>query len=478
MERWSVTTVTAAVLVLASCAAPREPGNIAPIAVPSLGLAAEAAAPIDAQWWKTFGDPQLDRILGDALAGSPTLEAALARVRLAESALAVSEAARRPQLTLDANGQIQRLSDAYIIPPPYGGSTRWIGQAQANLGWDLDFWGRQAAAVGQARAETDAAGLDYAAASLALAGSIAQTYIELTRVERQFGLAQRVLVEREQALLLVGLRVRSELAGERDARAAEILRAEAQQVLVRVQGQREMLVHALALLAGQGADYYATIRPPTPALDAVLPLPAELPADLLARRPDILSTQARVDAALAGRETARTAFYPNFNLIGLAGAQAIGLNHLFGKDAVTYGAGAAVHLPIFDGGRLRAEYAGANARVDAAIADYNQAVLSAVRETADALTRVANLSATLDVQRTAAAGTAELRRLDEVRFISGLGSRLELIDAELRLLSARQETVDLEADQAVARIRLLLALGGGFDSEAGSAALVDTRPSP
>lgn len=402
----------------------------------------------------------------------------MARVRLAESALTVSEAARRPQLTLDANEQIQRLSDAYTIPPPYGGSTRWVGLAQANLGWDLDFWGRQAAAVGQARAEAGAAALDYAAARLALAGSVVQTYIELARAERQFALVRGILTEREQALQLVRLRVRSELASERDARAAEILRAEAQQALVRVQGQRELLVHALALLAGQGADYYTTIQPPALALDVALPLPAELPADLLARRPDILGALARIDAAMAGRQLARTAFYPNVNLIALAGVQAIGLNNLFGKDAVTYGAGAAVHLPIFDGGRLRAEYAGASARVDAAIADYNQAVLGAVRETADALTRVANLSAALDVQRAAAAGTAELRRLDEVRFNSGLGSRLELIDAELRLLATRQGTADLEADQAVARIRLLLALGGGFDPAAGSAALTDTRSSP
>ncbi len=465
-------------LVLAACMAPHERDVAAPMAVSELGLAAAPGPAVAVEWWRAFGDPQLERIIADALGGSPTLAAALARVRLAESVLAASESTRRAQVDFDADVQRQRLSDAYIIPPPYGGSTRGIGQAQANLGWDLDFWGRQAAAVDQARAEAGAAMLDYDAARLVLAGSVAQTYVELARADRQLALTQAALVERGQALELSRLRLRSHLDSERDLRTAEVLRAQAAQVVVRLQGERETLVHALALLAGQGAGYYATIAPPGLALDALPALPAELPADLLARRPDILGAQARIDAAMAGRRVARTAFYPNINLTGLAGVQAIGLNNIFTKDAATYGVGAALHLPIFDGGRLRAEYAGAGARVDAAIADYDRAVLTAVRETADALTRVGSVSADLAAQREVTSGATELRRLDDVRFNSGLGSRLDVIAAGLRLLAARQGTLDLEADQAIAGIRLLLALGGGFDPAASSAAIADTRPSP
>lgn len=212
-------------------------------------------------------------------------------------------------------------------------------------------------------------------------------------------------------------------------------------------------------------------------LDAALPLPDTLPADLLARRPDILAAQARITAAMAGREVARSDFYPNINLVGLAGVQAIGLGKLFTGDAATYGAGAAVHLPIFDGGRLRAAYAGANARADGAVADYNGAVLDAVREAADALTRVQSLARALEAQREASAGITALQRLEEARFGAGLGSRLQLIEAGLRALAAGQAVTDLEADQVTARVRLLVALGGGFDPE-HLATVTDTRSSP
>ena len=178
-------------------------------------------------------------------------------------------------------------------------------------------------------------------------------------------------------------------------------------------------------------------------------------------------------AAAAGRQVARKAFYPNINLLGLAGLQALGIGNLFSSDASTYGAGAAIHLPIFEGGKLKADYAGATAQMDAAIAGYNQAVLGAVRETADALTRAKTLSDALAQQQAAANGLAEVQRLNAVRVSTGLDSRLDLIGSDVRLLAARQQTVNLQADKAVAQIQLLVAVGGGFDPAATAPA--DTR---
>jgi NodT family efflux transporter outer membrane factor (OMF) lipoprotein len=264
------------------------------------------------------------------------------------------------------------------------------------------------------------------------------------------------------------------LSSDIDVRAADTLLAQARQALIEAQGQRETVIHALALLAGRGADYYGTIQPTHIKLDAVLPLPAALPADLLARRPDILSARASIAAAAAGRQVARKAFYPNINLLGLAGLQALGIGNLFSSDASTYGVGAAVHLPIFEGGKLKADYAGATAQVDAAIAGYNQTVLGAVRETADALTRAKTLGEALAEQQAAANGLAEVQRLNAVRVSTGLDSRLDLIGSDVRLLAARQQTVNLQADKAVAQIQLLVAVGGGFDPVAATAS-ADTR---
>src|SRR3546814_94578 len=209
--------------------------------------------------------------------------------------------------------------------------------------------------------------------------------------------------------------IRSKLASDLDARAAETVLAQARQALVRAEGQRVLLVHALALLAGQGAHYYATIRPTTIRLDAILPLPSTLPADLLARRPDISSAQERIAAAAAGREVARKAFYPDINLQALVGVQAIGLGNLFSDDAVTYGAGPAIHLPIFQGGKLRAEHAGETARLDEAVAEYNTEILTAVREAADALEQHARRRRDLTRQHKERAGYSEVTRLNRVR---------------------------------------------------------------
>lgn len=450
-------------ILLASCATPHAESEVAAISDAALGLAAEPAPHVNAAWWTGLGDPQLDRIMQDALSGSPRLDAAMARLREARSVVAAQKAATLPQLSADADEQYTRFSEKYIIPPPYGGSVRWIGQAQANLAWDLDFWGKQADAVTQASATADASAMDYAAARLALTGAVAQTYVELARSERLIDIAQENLEKRQAALQLVRVRINSQLASELDGQAAQTLAAQARQALVQAGGQHELILHALALLAGRGADYYATIRPTTISFDKALLLPSVLPADLVARRPDITAALARIEAAQAGREVARKDFYPDINLKGLIGPQAIGLGNLFTSGAVSYGAGAAIHLPIFEGGRLNAAHEGATARLDRAVADYNDTVLGAVREAADALALVENARAELGEQRQSLAGLAEVARLNRVRVAAGLDSRLGLIEPDIRLLQARQDEADLQAQTVISAIRLVVAIGGGFD---------------
>ena len=210
-------------------------------------------------------------------------------------------------------------------------------------------------------------------------------------------------------------------------------------------------------------DYPATIGATALKLDAVLPLPASVPADLLARRADIAAAQARIEAAAAGRQVARRAFYPNVNLAALAGFQAIGLGNLVSLDAGTVGVGPAIHLPIFDNGRLKADLAGATAALDLATADYNDRVVGAVREAADAVARIGALGADRARQREVVRGYAETGRLNAIRVSSGLDSRLDLVDNDVRLLAAEQADADLAANSAQQRVQLVLALGGGFD---------------
>ncbi|MDQ0837827.1 efflux transporter outer membrane subunit [Sphingomonas faeni] len=459
---FTLASITVAGL-LAGCAIPVSKTVVEPVSATALGLAPETAPVIAADWWRSFGDSQLDRLVRDSVAGSPSLDAALARVAQAQAVLSTRRADNGPDVTLDAQEQLARLSGRYTIPPPYAGTTRFVGSTAANLNWNLDLFGRQKAAIEGARASVRAAALDVAAARMALSGAVVQTYIDLERAEAQAGIAQRTIATRQNSLRLVNVRIRNNLASKLDAQAATTLLAQARQALLRAQAAQVLAKNALAALAGRGADYPATIGATALRLDAALPLPKTVPADLLARRADIAAAQARIEAAAAGRQVARKAFYPNVNLAALAGFQAVGLGNLFSLDAGTVGVGPAVHLPIFDNGRLKADLAGATAVLDLATADYNDRVIGAVREAGDAVARIGALDADRQRQREVVRGYAETGRLNAIRVSSGLDSRLDLVDNDVRTLAAEQADADLAADAAQQRVQLVLALGGGYD---------------
>jgi len=461
----TLATALAAVLaaVLSACTAPQAPARIESAGAASLGLAAGAPAPaIPDRWWAQLGDPGLTRVVDDALVGSPTLDAALARVAQAQAIIRARDAADRPDVSLGAQAQALRLSGRYTIPPPFAGSFRSIGQGTANLQWTLDLFGRYRAAVRQARAEADAAALDVAAARLALAGAVAAAWLDLARAEAQGLAAERSLTTRQDAQRLTRVQVRQGLAAELDLRANDVLVAEARQAGVRAAARREAAVHALAALAGRGADYYPTIGHARLNYAAALPLPAALPADLLERRPDLAAARARVEGGAQGVTAARRAWLPDVNLLGSFGLQAVGLGNLFTADALTGGPGAGLNLPLIDGGRRRADLEAARALRDAALADFNARAVTAVRETADALTRVRAADADAARQREALGALREVDRLNGVRVASGLSSRLDLVDNDVRLLSAELDLADLSADALLARVQLVQALGGGF----------------
>ena len=457
-------TVTLAIGVLTACvsAPPTEP-RVQAVAAAGLGLGAQAGPVLGEKWWTAFGDPQLDKLVGQALVGNPSLAAALARLRAAQAEISAGRAATYPQLVFEGQEQRQRLSANYIIPPPYGGSSQWIGAVQANLTWSLDLFGKQDAEIAKARAGAEAAALDATAARLALAGSVTQAYVALARAYVLADVAQDAVTQRQGIFALTSTRVRTGLETSAAAKVAEAQAAAAQVDLVRASALKEIAVHQIAALLGRGADAYAITRPK---LDpAALALPEALPADLLARRADIAAALARIDAATAGRERARLAFYPDINLVGAAGWTALGLDRLFTSASAQYGAGPAIHLPIFDAGALRAKYAGATAHLDVAVADYNSAVVRAVKETADALTDLKSLqgqASELTHMRTAA---DESYRLTEQRYKSGLSPQLTVLNAQDIVLAARRQDAALTTDILAARVTLVMALGGGFTKE-------------
>jgi NodT family efflux transporter outer membrane factor (OMF) lipoprotein len=428
-----------------------------------VGLAGVAAEPVADGWWNSFQDPQLDRLMREGLKDSPTL--AQAQARLGE-ALAQTQSAQSkllPSANLDASAFYQRAPQKFLVPPPLAGHSFWMGDAGASLGWDLDFWGHQADAVHRAQALTQSAEFDVDSARLMLAGAIAQAYVELYREYALVDIAERSEAQRQNIIDITRRRVSAGLDTRLELRQAEGQLPQARVARTQAQAAADIAAHELATLTGQGAESYASIQRPAITVDAALPVPTTLPINLLARRPDVLSALLNVQAADAQRLADKAAFYPDVNLRAIAGIAAFGMNNLVQWNARGYGAGPLISLPLFDGGRLRAQYRGSEAQLDGAIAGYNDTVLHAVQQTSDQITRLDALARErVDQQQTVEANEAAYS-LAEERYKAGLASYLTVLNAETQVLTARQTMVDILANQAVARVTLLLAVGGSFD---------------
>jgi NodT family efflux transporter outer membrane factor (OMF) lipoprotein len=447
---------------------PKESAHPEELKSTRIGLSGAAVEPIPDGWWKSFDDPQLDQLIRAGLKDSPTLAQAQARVADALTRAQIAQSKRLPSASLDASALYQRAPEHYVIPPPLAGHTFWMGQAGASLGWDLDFFGKQANAVHEAEALTRSAALDVESAKLMLTTAIAQAYVELYRENALAQIAERSAAQRENIVAITRRRVAAGVDTQLELREAEGQLPQAHVARDQAQAAADLAVHSLAALTGQGADAYASMQRPVLNLDAALPVPTALPINLLARRPDVLAARLQIDAADSQRLSDRAAFYPDINLKALAGIGAFGLNNLVQWSARGYGAGPLISLPLFDGGRLRAQYRSGEAHLDSAIAGYNDIVLRAVQQTADQLTRIDALARERVEQQQTLEATEAAYKLAEERYRAGLASYLSVLNAETQVLTARQTMVDIVANQAVARVTLLLATGGSFDARAAN----------
>jgi NodT family efflux transporter outer membrane factor (OMF) lipoprotein len=436
-----------------------------PLETSQLALAGPAyAVPVDG-WWHALGDPQLDELIAAALTRNPGLAGAFARVRTAREQATVAGSAGTPQVGFEASESRTRVSENYIFPPPYGGSTYWDGRIGFNLSWNLDFWGRQAALVQQAARGADAAALDAQGAELMLSSAVAQAYVDYVRARELESVATQAQAQRQSLLELTQQRVKAGLDSQVESKAAE---GNLEQTSVEIEQARmatQLAGHVLALLTGASAAAPSTVTTPLLNLERALPLPGALPADLLAHRPDVAAARLRIESATAGQAAARANFYPDIDLVAFAGFTSIGLDPLLDAGSRQWNVGPAIHLPIFTAGRLQAEYRRAGADVDAAIASYNETVLRAIREAADQLTRLQSLERQLDAQARSLAAAERAYSFATQRYQAGLSSQLTVLNAETQVLTARRERTDLLADRTTARVALLVALGGRLIQE-------------
>lgn len=458
--------VSAVTIALSGCVlAPHVEPQAKPMEAAQLGLSGPDAAKTAEGWWTIYNDPQLNKLIDDALRDNPSMELALTRVRTAQAKVQAASAATQPGFSLDGTEVYQRFPEKDIVPPPYGGGHYWRGNVGFNMSWDLDFFGRQAAIIKQSKSATQAAMLDVEVARHILSGTIAEAYLLLDQSYVLADLARRTEQQRQNILDLTVKRVKAGLDTRSELRSAEAALPQARLLRLQAEANVELAVHRLAALTGRGADTYKDIQRPNIDLTTKLVLPDALPIDLLQRRPDVLAARARVDASISAQDAAKAAFYPDINLSAFAGFAAIGLDNLFESGDRTYGGGPTFHLPIFDAQRLKAEYRKSAAEADAAVISYNQTVLQAVQQTADQLTLIKSYEQQISESDQSLAASEDAYRIAELRYRNGLTGYLTVLNAETAVLSARRTKIDLIASQAIARVTLLLSVGGSFDPD-------------
>ncbi|HEY1393838.1 MAG TPA: efflux transporter outer membrane subunit [Methylibium sp.] len=456
-------TALAAALVLAGCAST---GNIKPHAASlnadAVGLNTGAAAPVvAADWWQGFGDAALNQLIDKALADSPSLKLAQSRIEQAQAAAEGVGAAERPQLNAELDANRQHFSKTGIYPPPLGGATLNIGTLQANGSWELDFFGRNRSALDAAVGAQRAAEADAQAARVLLAANVTHGYFQLARLVEQRDVAQRSLGQREEILALVRERVQAGLDTSVELRQSEGSLPETRQQLEALDEQIALARHALAALTVQPPQALDGLTPHLQPVQAV-PLPAAVPADLLGRRADIAAARWRVEAANKGVASARASFYPNINLVAFAGFNSIGFGNLLKSDSKQYGFGPAFSLPIFDGGRLRANLHGKSAELDAAVESYNSSLIDAVRDVADQIASLQSIDRQQTEQAAAQTSAESAYDLALQRYKAGLGTYLTVLTAEGNVLAQRRQATDLKARQLDTQVALIRSLGGGY----------------
>jgi outer membrane protein, multidrug efflux system len=419
----------------------------------STPVPANAATP-RAAWWQSFANPELDRLMAEALVANLPLEAALARVDQARATLAATGAAQGP--AVDASGSLAR-STSQTNSRETVSST---GKAQLSIGYELDLWGKLAAQSSAASAKLDASRFDVAAQRLTVQSELARAYITAVGAGARLALARRNLEMTRRILDLLTLRQNEGLESALEVAQQRTTVAGVEAQLPTLQAQRSAAEHALALLLGRAPDALQVEATSLSTLS--LPrLAADTPASLLERRPDIAGAEANLRAANADIGAAKAALYPTLDL---SAALSVSLPLDGGGLTTGNSLAAALAAPLFDGGRLRAQVDSAQARKQELVATYRHTVLSALGEVEDALVSINSYDRRYVWLTEAADASARALALAEARYQAGAIDFLTVLDAQRSQLSAQDALVQGQIDRLTGAVDLVRALGGGWDT--------------
>ncbi|GAB2892998.1 multidrug efflux MFS transporter outer membrane subunit VceC [Uliginosibacterium flavum] len=460
-----------AVLTLGACAQVPEMGAQPQIKPASAWSATQTQGASVRQWpaenwFQSYGDAQLDALIAEAVSSAPSLRVAEARLHRADAGVQTSNAASGPQLSANASASEAKQSYNYLTPrsmSPVGWND--YGRMTLDFSWELDFWGRNRAALAAATSDREAAVADAAQARLVLGTSIASAYAELARLFAARDTAAAAGEVRSKTASLFHERFDNGMETLGSVRQADARQASAEGDLLAVNEQIALQRNRLAALMGAGPDRGLAITRPAIRLDQAPGLPERLALDLLGRRPDVVASRLRAEAAAKRIDAAQAEFYPNVNLSAFIGAQSLGLDKLFKSGSDIGSAGPAISLPIFSSGRLKAQYKGRRADYDEAVANYEATVTQALHDVADASVSQRALGRQLERGNAAVDAAREAWQIARNRYDGGLSNYLDVLSAEDSLLANLRSLTDLQSRAFSLDVALVRALGGGYRAE-------------
>lgn len=414
---------------------------------------------LDTAWWHDFGDAELDRLITEALKENQGIKAALARVEQARALTGEARSAYLP--SIGATGLVSREQTSETTTNQFPHSLTTTYRLPLTLSWELDLFGRVRRLNEGARANLVAAQELSEATRLAISAETASTYFALNATDEEARIVANTLKLQTEMLSLIEARRDAGRASDLALEQAKLAVSVSEADLAAVLNRRSALKNGLAVLLARPAPAFefGEHRQPERTLPAI---PVGLPSELLLRRPDIAAAESGLKAANARIGVAKAAFFPAISLTGSAGFASADLDDLFLHDSRAWSITPSVYLPLFQGGRNRANYQRSQAAYEETLAGYRQNVLNALREVQDALTASQRLSEQFDAITHAVTSAQKVRHLAEERYLAGGTSYLEVIDAQRTELSVERNAAALAGQRLITRVALIRALGGGW----------------
>lgn len=428
------------------------------------------------EWWSVFQNDELSALAKEALDANQTIKVAIARLEQARSAAELQIATEFPTLSTAPSAERQRLSGNR----PSSGNVRITGAvSQSNFtlpfvtSYEADLFGQRRRSIEASRASYQASAADLENVRLLITSELAGDYFTLRQLDSELNILNRTVETLQKGLQLVESRHSGGLASGLDVAQEETLLNTTKTQAVLLQQERKQVEDAIAVLLGKPApDFHLApkeLSAEPPALDA------GLPSDLLERRPDIAEAERQMVVANAQVGIARSAYFPSLNLFANGGWQAADVAKLLNVQSTIWAVGANAAEAIFTGGSRRAQTQFAKAGYDASVASYRDTVLNAFREVQDDVTGLLVLDQAFHSQEKAVDSARRTVDIATSRYVGGLVSYLDVVNAQQNLLNNEQELAVIRGQRLVTSVLLVKALGGGWDASSLAAVQVKIK---